>query len=214
MSALLEHHLAGQRVQFLADRALYWPARRRLMIADLHLGKGDIFRAAGIPVPTGGTAHDLRRLDLLLRSTGAQQLWVLGDFLHGARSEPVEAAWRTLLARHPGVAVTVVAGNHDRAMDPAALAVTLVPEDFCDEPFRFRHHPRSAEHTDSSHVLCGHLHPVVRLPSLRGRFPAFSLSRNQTVLPAFSQFTGGLEINAAAGGWVACADGVLLDRLG
>ncbi len=212
MPALLERDLGGEVVHFLADRALYWPARRRLLIADLHLGKGDVFRSAGIPVPTGGTAHDLHRLDVLLRSTDARQLWVLGDFLHGPRSLPVETTWRNLLSRHPEVTVSVVAGNHDRAMDPVALGVSLLAEDSCDGPFRFRHHPRQPQDASPQHVLCGHLHPVVRLPGLRGRFPAFAISQGQTVLPAFSQFTGGIELQDPAMGWIACAKGVLLEQ--
>ena len=46
--------IAGERLVAFADRALYWPARKRLVLGDLHLGKADIFRAAGIPVPSGG----------------------------------------------------------------------------------------------------------------------------------------------------------------
>ena len=63
--------LAGEPMRLLADRALYWPARRRLLVADLHLGKADTFRAAGIALPSGGTALDLGRLATLARSTGA-----------------------------------------------------------------------------------------------------------------------------------------------
>ena len=212
MPAKLEREVAGETVQFLADRALYWPARQRLLIADLHLGKGDVFRAAGIAVPTGGTALDLNRLDVLLQLTGAKQLWILGDFLHGARSLAVEAAWRELLANHPALAVSVVSGNHDRALDPAALRVSRLPEDVCDGPFRFRHHPRQPADASVQHVLCGHLHPVVRLPGLVGRFPAFALRPGEMVLPAFSRFTGGWLIGDAAQRWIACARGVLVER--
>jgi len=34
----LQMVLAGEAVTLLADRALYWPARQRLIVADLHLG--------------------------------------------------------------------------------------------------------------------------------------------------------------------------------
>ncbi len=213
MPAALEREVAGELVHFLADRALYWPARQRLLIADLHLGKGDVFRAAGIAVPTGGTALDLGRLDALLHLAGATELWILGDFLHGPRSRAVEAAWRNLLVRHPTVSVSVVGGNHDRALDPAAVGVALLPEDVCDGPFRFRHHPRPAADAGRWHVLCGHLHPVVVLPGLPGRFPVFALNRGETVLPAFSRFTGGLRIDPAQR-WIACAKGEVLENRG
>ncbi|WP_305805139.1 ligase-associated DNA damage response endonuclease PdeM [Stenotrophomonas sp. YIM B06876] len=214
MPAMFEREVAGQMMHFLADRALYWPARRRLLIADLHLGKGDAFRTAGIAVPRGGTADDLARLDALLQSTGARQLWVLGDFLHGPRSLAVEAAWRELQLRHPALSVSVVGGNHDRALQPAALRVTLLPEDVDDGPFRFRHHPRPATAPDGLHILCGHLHPVVLLPGLPGRFPAFALDPCQTVLPAFARFAGGTLIDDPAQRWIACAKGELLENRG
>ena len=210
MPSMLDLRLAGEPMQALADRALYWPARRRLLIADLHLGKGNIFRSAGIPVPTGGTKDDLARLDLLLHRSGARELWILGDFLHGMRNAQVESAWSALVAAHSPVKVVVVAGNHDRALDAAALGIELFPEDHCDGPFQFRHHPVSKSVAGAPHVLCGHVHPVVRLPKLPGRHPAFLLQGGQTVLPAFSRFTGGYCVEDRASQWIACTKDVLL----
>ena len=210
MPGVLELTLAGEPVQALADRALFWPRRQRLLVADVHLGKGNIFRAAGIPVPSGGTGHDLARLDRLLRSTGARELWILGDFLHGARHRDVEQAWCALLAAHPQVEVGVVAGNHDRALKAAALGVALLPEDVVDGPFRFRHYPLEAATAGDAHVLSCHLHPVVRLPGLPRHYPAFLLADGQTVLPAFSVFTGGWRIEDPGAHWIACAQGELL----
>jgi len=213
MPDALELRLAGEPVHALADRALYWPARRRLLIADLHLGKGDILRAAGIAVPSGGTRHDLSRLDGLLQRTGARELWILGDFLHGARHPGVEQAWRDLLAAHPALAVAVVAGNHDRALRADALQVELLPGEVRDGPFRFRHHPLDGAAAGDGHVLCGHVHPVVGLPGLPGRFPAFLLEPGQMVLPAFSAFTGGCRVDDPERQWIACAKGELVAHL-
>jgi hypothetical protein len=39
MAEALDLVLAGEPVRLLADRALYWPARRRLLLADLHLAR-------------------------------------------------------------------------------------------------------------------------------------------------------------------------------
>lgn len=201
--------VAGERLQLHADRALYWPARERLLIADLHLGKGGILRAAGIPVPSGGTGHDLRRLDALLRLTGARQLWVLGDFLHGRRHARAEADWRAMLAAHPDCVASVVAGNHDRSLAPDALGIIHLPDDVRDGPFRFRHVPLGRADAGAGHVLCGHVHPVVRIPGLPGRHPALLLEAGQAILPAFSAFTGGREPEPGSS-WIACAGGVLV----
>ena len=207
--AAIELMIAGERMCLLADRALYWPARRRLLIADLHLGKGNVLRAAGIPVPSGGTGHDLARLGTLLETTGAGQLWVLGDFLHGPRQPRVEALWRAFLAAHPECSCSVIAGNHDRALVPDAAGVVHLPDDVSDGPFRFRHMPLDAPDPDGAHVICGHVHPVVRLPGLPGRYPALALDPHQSILPAFSAFTGGWLLGDDCS-WIACAHGELV----
>lgn len=210
MAETLELALAGEPVRLLADRALYWPARARLLIADLHLGKGDTFRAAGIAVPSGGTAHDLARLAALLALTGARSLWILGDFLHARRHAAVDAAWRDFRRAHAAVAMAVVPGNHDRAFDAEAAGVQRLPEGTLDGPFEFRHAP--VGQTAARHVLCGHLHPVLRLPGT-GRHPLFWLRDAATVLPAFSAFTGGHFVpRADSRGSVLC-DGRQLLRL-
>lgn len=205
-------HIAGESLVLLADRALYWPARRRLILADLHLGKGGVMRSAGISVPVGGTRTDLQRLALLLAQTGAQALWVLGDFLHGPRSPRSDAEWRAFRAARAAVAMMVVPGNHDRAFDAAAAGVDEMQEGFVDGPFVFRHAP-SAGTVAAGHVICGHLHPVLKLPDLAAH-PLFWHRAAQTVLPAFSLFTGGLRVAyAAAKGSVLC-NGSQLTRIG
>ncbi|MGY1411089.1 ligase-associated DNA damage response endonuclease PdeM [Luteimonas sp. A611] len=211
MAEALDLELAGEPVRLLADRALYWPARDRLLIADLHLGKGDTFRAAGIAVPTGGTAHDLGRLAALLARTGARSLWILGDFLHARRNVAVDAAWRDFRDAHGEVDVAVIPGNHDRAFDAPAAGVERLPESVVDGPFELRHAPPAQD--GPQHVLCGHLHPVLRLPGALGRHPLFWLRPACTVLPAFSAFTGGHPIpRSDSRGSVLC-DGRQLVRL-
>lgn len=212
MPDVLDLRLAGETMQLLADRALFWPARRRLLIADLHLGKGDIMRAAGIAVPSGGTRHDLERLHGLLDATGARELWVLGDFLHGRRHARVEAEWRALLAAHPGCVASVIAGNHDRALVADAAGVVHLPDDVRDGPFRFRHEPLDRPDPGGGLVLCGHVHPVARLPGLPGRHPALALAPWQAILPAFSAFTGG-HLLPDSQPWIACAWGELAGNL-
>lgn len=193
MGESLQVELAGEPVLLLADRALYWPARRRLVVADLHLGKGAVMRRAGIAVPSGGTCTDLTRLAGLLDRTASASLWILGDFLHGARSAGSDAAWHAFRQAHPQVAVGVVPGNHDRALDATAAGVQLLADGIQDGPFEFRHAP-VAGGSGSAHILCGHLHPVLKLPALPAH-PLFWIGTGQTVLPAFSLFTGGLRVD-------------------
>lgn len=209
MPASLALDLAGERIELLADRALFWPARSRLLIADLHLGKADAFRRAGIALPRGGTAHDLARLSALLAATGARELWVLGDLLHGAvDTTHWRATWNAWRVQHAGLDIAVLTGNHDRALAGSGLEVRMLGEAVDDAPFAFHHAPQVH---DSLHVVCGHLHPVADLPGLHRRWPVFWLRERLTVLPAFSQFTGGIAPMRAEGeALVACVDGALV----
>ena len=201
---------AGERLVALADRALFWPARRRLVIADLHLGKGDAFRHAGIAVPRGGTRHDLDRLSALVRAHDANSLWILGDMLHGALVDTHwRAAWDAFRARHASLGIVVVAGNHDRALARAELAIEIEPRHRVDAPFVFAH---VRERVAGAVSISGHEHPVVRLPALGGRVPCFRVADEAIVLPAFSAFTGGHPV-AAREGWIACVNGHLLPHL-
>jgi DNA ligase-associated metallophosphoesterase len=208
MARELDTTIAGEPMRLYAERALLWPARQRLLIADLHLGKGDVFRRAGIAVPGGGTADDLARLDRVLAASGATSLWVLGDVLHGAAHA---APWRRVFdawrARHPRLEIAAIGGNHDRALAPAALGIDLLGDAVVDAPFALRHAPIAHRR----HVICGHLHPALSLPGLRRRWPAFWLQTAMTVLPAFSAFTGGAGNRVDdEGRFVLCVDDELV----
>ena len=203
MHASYDVALAGEHVQLLAQRALFWPAQGLLAIADIHLGKDDVFRDAGIAMPAGGANADLARLSELLVLTGATRLRVLGDFIHGTRGA---ARWRIdwahFRARHD-VVVELVLGNHDRGLDTAGLGVEVIGEGVAEGPFNFRH-----DHESPAAGLCisGHVHPVVRLPMLGKSFPVFHLQQSGLTLPAFSAMTGGWKISSSDA-WVACVEG-------
>lgn len=201
--------MAGETMQLFAQRALYWLRGDTLLIADLHLGKGDIFRRAGIALPRGGTSVDLARISELLERTGAKNLVVLGDFLHGAAHDSHWLAeWSAWRQANADVTVLVVVGNHDRALAGAGLGLKMVNAGHSLGPFRLVHVPGDAT---EGYELCGHLHPVVRAPGLPGRWPAFWLRPRQIVLPAFSLFSGGWLVESSAeDALLACVEGHLL----
>jgi DNA ligase-associated metallophosphoesterase len=199
----VETHIAQTPVRLLASRALHWIAARTLLIADLHLGKADTFRAAGIPLPSGGTRRDLERLTQCVDQSGAHRVIVLGDFLHGSlRDVNWQREWHAWRETCRDLVIEVIGGNHDRSLAEFDLGVTLRGPAMQEGPFELRHAPRSGA---AAHVICGHVHPVVRLPRIAGRWPAFILEPEQTVLPAFSVFTGGYEVPVGAGRVAVCA---------
>lgn len=207
---LLPWTLAGEAMALHGARALVWPARQRVLIADLHLGKGDVFRRGGIALPRGGTAQDLDQLSTVLADTGARALWVLGDVLHGALTDTAwRGDWEAWRHRHAALDIVVLAGNHDRALEKAGLALTLAGTHFDEGPFRFCHDPADA--APGLHTICGHLHPVAQLPGVPRRWPVFWLQSTLSVLPAFSAFTGGQIVPASPHAQrVACVEGTAL----
>lgn len=196
-------HLAEEALWLLADKAVYWPARKCLLIADAHFGKASAYRSLGQPVPQGTTTANLQRLDRLLAAFPGAQVIFLGDFLHGPGSHASGTlnalrAWRE---RHAGVALTLIRGNHDkRAGDPPGdLNIEVVTEPLLMGPFALQHEPDAHA---SHHVLAGHVHPVYRL---RGkgrqslRLPCLLIGNQVSLLPAFGAFTGGYSVTQEEG---------------
>ncbi|HEX3636765.1 MAG TPA: metallophosphoesterase, partial [Paraburkholderia sp.] len=114
--ASLPVEIAGHPVVLSTLRAMFDPALRCLFVADVHFGKDAVFRARGIPVPVGSTADNLMRLDILIAAFEPAMLMFLGDLLHAREAHAKETldalqVWR---ARHAGLRVVLVEGNHDR----------------------------------------------------------------------------------------------------
>ena len=197
----------GEQLELFPGRAAYWPRLQRLLIADLHLGKGDVFRRAGIAVPRGGTSHDLARLDQLLARSGARELFVLGDLLHGPVPDAAwREAWRAWRARHAGLRVAVLAGNHDLRLAGAGLGVEALPAQVEAGPFTLSHLPPAMDARGPT--ICGHVHPVVRLEGVR--WPCYWWRARTLVLPAFSAFTGGHALGAGDGWLGVCVPGAVV----
>ncbi|RRV06807.1 ligase-associated DNA damage response endonuclease PdeM [Pseudomonas sp. v388] len=190
--------LAGAELWLLADKAIYYPAHRALLIADAHFGKAAAYRKLGQPVPHGTTQVNLQRLDRLLADYDVGHLIFLGDFLHAPESHAAGtlSALRTWRARHAQLSITLIRGNHDkRAGDPPAeLNIEVVEEPLILGPFALQHEPDAHP---SLHVLAGHVHPVYRLRG-RGRqslrLACFYLDAHVSLMPAFGEFTGGYAI--------------------
>lgn len=190
----------GETLVLLGAGALYWPAQKALVVADLHLGKGASFRAAGIPVPQGPSRQTLGRLTQLMRQHRVTQVLVLGDLVHGARAyqSPALHAMQAWRAEHDDVHCVLVSGNHDaHAVPPSDLRIEVVSEPWSIGGIALAHDPSTLA---ARPMLAGHVHPVavMRGPGRdRLRLPCFVQHRNVLTLPAFGEFTGGFEIHPA-----------------
>lgn len=191
MSTLHETIVAGEPLVLDAARAIHWPRARTLLIADVHFGKAQVFRRAGIPIPQGSTSGDLARLDALIARHAPARLVVLGDLVHGPGR--VDDAWATRVRawreRHASIEMLVVAGNHDRHFDARDAGFALAGALLDEPPFALAHAPRAIA---GRYVLSGHLHPGIELREggVRERLPVFWFGANVGVLPAFGAMTG------------------------
>jgi DNA ligase-associated metallophosphoesterase len=187
-------HLAGERLMLDPAGLLAWPARRTLVVADLHLEKGSAFAAAGRFLPPYDTRDTLERLALALRRWRPARLIALGDSFHdraGAARLPAAevAALHRLLA---GIEMVWVLGNHDPE-PPAGLPGTAAVE-LADGPLRFRH--QAAPGRVPPGELSGHFHPKSTMPTRLGGItrPCFIADGWRVMLPAFGAYAGGLDV--------------------
>lgn len=185
--------VASVPLELRPDRSLFWPANSTLVVSDLHWGKVQTFQKAGIPMPGGLLERDLERLDLALEETQARRLLVLGDLVHakeGITPGLVRriAAWR---AARP-IPLVLVRGNHDRRSGALPESWQIQEVEFLQEgPFYFQHEP--AEEGEYF-GWAGHVHPACLLKGRADslRLPCFAVGIRQGILPAFSEFTGGV----------------------
>ena len=192
--SVCEIEISGERLTLLADKALWWPARKTLLVADVHLGKVETFQRYAIPLPSGSTQHDLQRLSQLIDVTSAERLVVLGDLIHAKAAHTLFVhqqiqRWRDA---HADLKILVVQGNHDRHAGDVPPAWRFVSTDELheDAPFVYAHYPQEHEH---GYVFAGHLHPGIELRGQGKQIikqPCFWVRPRYMVLPAFGSFTG------------------------
>src|SRR5436309_2535721 len=102
--------------------ALYLPSATGV-VADLHLGYGEVRRRAGEAVPAVAPAEQLAPLGAALARHKVSRLVVAGDLLEDGRcrrDELVEG-FRAWLAQAGVELLAVVPGNHDRGLGRSGL---------------------------------------------------------------------------------------------
>ena len=180
---------AGERLEARPSGALFWPDRRWLVVADLHLGKSErMARRGGSLLPPYETLVTLDRLDSEIAATDPAAVISLGDgFDDDAAAEALPDLLcdrlRTMAWRRRWIWIS---GNHD----PAPVCPRLPGETLAelgDGPV-LRH--QAGQGPDMS----GHFHPCVRLAGDRRR--CFLVGRDHLILPAFGAYTGGLAIDS------------------
>lgn len=191
---MVRFSFSGHELNALPQGGLFWPARRALLVADLHLEKASCFAMGGQMLPPYDSLATLSDLAALAAATGAEEIWCLGDSFHdrhGCDRLPADA--RALLISLTGsTRWTWITGNHDSGF-----------ADHCGGEMReqaevdglvLRH---EADPADPRPELSGHFHPKLRITH-RGRQVSrrcFVATATKLILPAFGTLTGGLDVH-------------------
>jgi hypothetical protein len=183
---------SGHQLMALPQGALYWPARRALLVADLHLEKASWFARLGQMLPPYDSQATLADLTGLVAATEAEEIWCLGDSFHDRRGcERLPAAAREMLtALTSRTRWTWITGNHDPGF--ADHCGGDIAEEAEVDGLLLRHEADPAEPRPE---LSGHFHPKLRLTH-RGRRVSrrcFVATDRKLILPAFGALTGGLD---------------------
>jgi DNA ligase-associated metallophosphoesterase len=188
--------LAGLELIPDLSGALYVPAFRTLLIADLHLEKGSSLARRGVHLPPYDTLASLLQLEAAIAASRPDRLIFLGDSFHdGEARTRIDAGdlgrLRAITAR---VATIWICGNHDPR--PPADIGGHVAEEVSLGTVTLRHAPQTLR--DDEFEIAGHLHPAASLTQ-RGhsiRCKCFIGDERRVVMPAFGSFTGALGISA------------------
>lgn len=195
---------AGHALFALPEGALFWPARRALLVADLHLEKASWFAKWGQLLPPYDSQATLTGVAALQARVDAEEVWCLGDSFHDVEGcdrlpGPARALLAALTARTRFVWIV---GNHDHGLVDRCGGEVMAEAEV--DGLVLRHEAAADEMRPE---LSGHFHPKLRI-SIRGRSVArrcFVATDRKLILPAFGALTGGLdadhpEIVRAVGG--------------
>jgi len=182
----------GEEFELWPQKAMYWKRINTLLVADLHLGKVNHFRKAGIAVPSKANDKNIENLVHLLQELAPTRIICLGDLFH-SHYNPEWEVFGEVVSYFQSSSFELVLGNHDIMSEVQYQRKGIVlHEQLSIGNFIFTHHP--LENVESGQYnIAGHLHPGVYL-SGKGKqsltLPCFYFGENQGLLPAFGSFTG------------------------
>ncbi|MEP2102756.1 MAG: ligase-associated DNA damage response endonuclease PdeM [Parasphingorhabdus sp.] len=188
---------ANHLFDVVAPAALYWPARKALLVADLHLEKASFYARQGQMLPPYDSRATLDELARLITESEAETVFCLGDNYHDDEGEArLEGEAANLLEELTKNTHWVwISGNHDR--DVSGLWGGEVMAEWTGDGLALRH---EATADTTFPEISGHFHPKLRVP-VRGRHVSrrcFVKGEKHLIMPAFGALTGGLGANHSA----------------
>jgi uncharacterized protein len=187
----------GHDFHIVDKTGLFWPKRRALILADLHLEKASWFAERGQMLPPYDSQATLERIEALLGETGAGEVWCLGDNFHDdAGPSRLSKMATVLLAKLTSQTNwRWITGNHDEHL-PDGIGGSIHVE-VETEGLILRH---QADPVEMRPEMSGHFHPKFRA-SAKGRAvtrPCFVAGARKLIFPAFGALAGGMDAREAA----------------
>lgn len=200
MRDFLPYHIAGEELQLDESGAIWWKKERTLFLADLHLGKAQHFRKEGIPIPQRVQAANFLLLEHLMNKYCPMDVFFLGDLFH-SEYNLVWNQFEDWMISWDKIQFHLILGNHD-ILDHHNYQnsrIQTYQEGLEVGPFVLYHHPTVS---NTHHVLCGHIHPVVVLKGKAKssvRLKCFFCTSDMIILPAAGAFKGGKALRPKKG---------------
>ena len=174
------------------DGVLFWLEKKIAIVSDLHLEKGSSFASLGQFIPPYDSEETLKKLINFLKTHEVQTIILLGDTFHdrGAlnrMSSKVKSIFDSLVENYE---IIFVLGNHENKMKSAFIKFY---ERYIVDDIHFLHEAV----LEKKYQISGHFHPVASLKINSKQITEKCLihSENHIIMPAFGEFTGGLNIN-------------------
>jgi DNA ligase-associated metallophosphoesterase len=190
-------HVNGECLTPDPSGALWWPAEKTLIFADIHFEKGSSYARRGALLPPYDTRATLARLTDVMIERKPSRVIALGDSFHDAEAaDRLDATERNALYDLVRLTDWIwIEGNHD-PKPPGWLGGTVASE-IAIGGLIFRHEPQRVARAGE---IAGHLHPCA-VVSMRGRSirrRCFISDGQRAILPSFGAYTGGLDVRDRA----------------
>lgn len=182
----------------LRDRACYLPDADTLVLADLHVGRGEASNV-DLPLGEGADLHD--RLVALLDAFAPATVVLAGDVLHtfSTATERARASLDALAdaCRSRGTRVVPVAGNHDTML--GGVWDGAVADEHRLDDGTLVCHGHAEPDREAPRYVVGHDHPAIEIEGQRHPCLLYGegvyRGSDLFVLPAFSALAAGVVVN-------------------
>lgn len=178
---------------------IYQPDQKLLVVADLHLGKGNHFAQLGYPIPLYDFTDTIDRLSLLINYFRPYTVILLGDSFHSSIS--IKFLSNSLLHKLKCLTRQTenfiwLTGNHDSTLLGHEGLEGIFLSSFTIGDIVLAHIPTVTD----AYQIVGHYHPKIKV-KIRGKVlkgKCYVKSEKLLIMPSFGSYTGGLYISEPA----------------